>query len=639
MPDSVSTQVENQRLFAEAYAGAANTALASLLGINTPFTPTLGPPGEVNVVPPTGTLLDPLDYTGRAFQKQPAPNMGALLDVAFPLLPDFPVDRTGAQPTLTLPDKPSQIGKLQAAVPTLDAIPDIDNLDVSALLSGVSPPTISPSTLPAKPTVVLPEYTLTRPGAAPSAPTDLAGQLQSAYLYAQSIMPSSVSNQADSLFRRWFPNHAAGLAALETRLAAYMRGEFEFDDQIADAITELARDQIDAEYVREYREAAEDGAKRGWGVPDAVVLARQAAAGSKRADANARSAMDLRKVRFDYQQKMLEMTIRESKDLRVSAMSVYVNLFQSFAVINGQCIDYSKAILQSIVELFNAQVRAYEATLEGYKAEAAVYEARVKAALALLDVYRAELEAEKLKVDVDLAKVRIYEARLRAVEVYAAVYKTKADVVGIRAGLQRLKFDVYESQIKGYVALVGAKEAEYRGYAAEIAGETALQQAWAESVRARVAELEGFKTHVAALMEELKGRLAYNENIVRQFEANARVYDSLTNAERAAVEADIEIFKAQNAAISEANRALAQQAEMKLKEWEVGKQVVLKRADQSIERARAEALVKIENLRLQIEVASRMGENLSRIAQSALAGLNAVRQVSDNTTRTGASVP
>lgn len=595
-----------------------------MIGVNTAFTPTLGPPGEVNVVPPDVTLIDIPTYSGRDFVVPNVPTQNALTSINIPPLPTFPVDHTGSQPDFQSPDTPAGIPLFAGSVPTLDDIGDIDDLNVASLLSGIAAPVPATISLPTAPTVVLPAFTATRPGDAPDAPTDLPAQLQSAYIYARSIMPVTASGNADALFTRWFPNHSVGLAALESRLLSYLNGNFDFDDEIADAITELARNQVNAEYIRNEQDAANGPGKRGFTYPDAVFLAQITGGASKRADANARSAMDLRKVRFDYQQKMLELAITQSKELRLGAMQIYVNVFQTFAVLNGQCIDYAKTVLQAAVEVFNAEVKSYEATLEGYKAEAEVYKARVTAALAVLEVYKAQIEAEKLKVDVNEQLVRVYEARLKAVQIYADVWKTKADVIAVKANLQRLKFDAYTARIQGYAAQVNAKEAEYRGYAAQIGGQVALQNAWAERVKARTAEIEGYKAHVEALAEQTKVLLAYNESVTRQFESAVRAFQAESEAERSVIETDISSYRALTEGISKQNESIGRVADLKLKEWETGKQVSLKRADQSIERARAEAMVKIENLKVQVEIASQIGHNLSAMAQAALAGINSV---------------
>lgn len=629
---TIETQIENQRLFAVAYASEANAALYTLLGINDSFTPTVNPPPEVNVVPTDVTLEAIPTYTPQEFNRPTVPTAGSLVEVNIPSLPDFPVDNVGEQPTFNSPDIPAPLAEFSGTIPTLADLPELEELDVASLLSGVVAPVPTAITIRGRPSVTIPEISVAHPGDAPTAPTDLAAQLQGAYAYAASIMPTTVTAQADELFARWFPRHQAGLLALETRLAAILAGDFDFDDSIADAITELARDQINAEYIRNAQDAADGPGKRGYTYPDMVYLAQDIANGSKRADANARGAMDLRKLRFDYQQAMLTMAIAQSNDLRLGAMQIYVNLFQGFALINGQCLDYGKAILGAVVEVFNGQVKAYEASLEGIKAEAAVAEIRLKAALAVLDVYRAELEAEKLKVSIDEQRVRLYEARLKTVEVFANVWKTKAEVITVRANIERLKFEIFDSEVKGFAALAGAKEAEYRGMAAQIAGEVALQDAWSSRVKARTVELEGYKAHVEALNERLRGLLGYNDGVTRQYESAIRAYAAENDAEKSIIETDISGYRAMTEGITKTNEARGQIADLKLKEWEVGKQIALKRGDQTIERAKMELSGHVENLKLQVEVARAMGANLQGIATAALNGINSV--LSKSTTAT-----
>lgn len=632
MADTIDTQIENMRNFALSYAANANDALFQLLNVNTSFSPTLGPPGEVDVVPVDITLQPIPDPSPVAFQRTDAPTAGALLEVVMPPLPGFPVDKTGDQPDLMLPDQPAPLAPYAGKIPTIADVGDIEDLDASSLISGIVAPVPHDITLGTAPTIALPDTQISRPGLAPPAPTDLPQQFQGAYAYAASIMPATVTAQSDALFARWFPQQSARTATLEMRLAAWMRGEFEFDDEIADAATVLARDQIDAEYTRSTQDAVEGPGKRGYRFPDAVYRAATTSLIDKRGDAVGRSAMDLRKVRFDYQQKMLELAVREAKDLTISALTIYVNVFQQYAVINGQCLDYGRAVLQALVDLYQAQVEGYKASLEGIQAEVAVAEIRLKIALSALDAYKVELEAERLKVEVDQQRVQLYEARLRAVGVIVEVWKTRADVLRTRADIERLKLEAAKIGIEAYAALASAKEAEYRAQAAALAGQTAIQQAYTERVRARQVELEGFKTQVDAINARLNGLLAYNESVTRQYAVAVQAWEGTNAVERTVVETDLAQYRSKAEAVSRTNEQTARIADFKLKQWQVGKELVLKRADQSIERAKAEMMGHIENLKLQIQVAVQMGANLQGIATAALNGINAVISKSQQVT-------
>lgn len=204
MATSVDTLIENQQLIAQELAVDAASAAVALLSINTAFTPNFGPPGEIIVVPPGLDLLDVPSHVTREFHAPAVPTSGSLTSVPIPVLPDFPADNTPAQPAFTIPGKPTPLPAFVATVPAFVEPADIANLDIQGLLAAVPSVTLTAITLPDKPTLSLPEFSATKPGAAPTAPTDLAGTMASTYQTALNIMGNTNVAQADSWFRRWF---------------------------------------------------------------------------------------------------------------------------------------------------------------------------------------------------------------------------------------------------------------------------------------------------------------------------------------------------------------------------------------------------------------------------------------------------
>lgn len=621
---TIETLISNQQLIAQQLATFSTSALGGLLGVNSEFSPTLGPPGEVMVVPPELNLDDIPPFSGREITLPTLPTQGFLTDVPIPTLPTFPEDNTPDQPDFTLPAKPAELAAFNGTIPTLEAIPDIADLDVNSMLAAIVLPSLTPIVIEDAPTITLPEFSATKPDGPPTAPTNLQGTLATAYGTALNIMGNTSVAHADAWFARWFPNHATGLTALESRLGTYLAGGTGVDTAVATAIHEIARSKLIPEYIRVSRVARLDAGKRGFDLPDDVVQLADQNARTAMADANANTSNELRKLLFELEQKNLQFAVDQSRQWRTSSIAAYQGMFGSFVMLNGQAIDYAKSVVQAIVDTFNASINGFRAAIEGYKAEAEIYAEKIKVELAKLEVYKSQLEAEKAKAQVNEQLVRTFEARIRSVEAAANVYAKRVEALIAKAGLQKLKFEVFDAQTRAFVAIANAKEGEWRGYVADINGQTALQQSWAETVKARAVELEGYRAHVMALAEQTKVLLAYNESVTRQFEAAIRAYSVQAETEIAIVGSDIESYKAEIAGLAASNQGKGEVARLQLEEWKTGRELVLKKSDQEIVRAKAEAEVKIANLKLQIEVAAKIAEQLSRMAQAALSGINGV---------------
>jgi hypothetical protein len=628
---NIPLEIENQRLLAESLAGSAEVALQALVGQTSNYDPKfLQDQNSVAVVPPDTALLDIPPFTPRNTVLPPQPVSGALTQVTVPPLPDLPPDRTGTQPGFTIPPVPAQMASFSGGpAPAINDVGTVANIDIDALLAAIPALELLPITIGATPTITLPEFTATKPGAPPTAPTGLDEDFREAYGQALNVANNTITAASDTWFARYFPNHASQVAKLEARLDTYLAGGSAVDVNTASAIYEIERGKTDAEYRRVERSALLDAGKRGFVLPDGVAFAAQVNARTAAADANAGKAADIRKMLFDLEQKNLQFAVTESRTWRSVAVQTYQGMFTVFVTINGQSIEYAKDIVQAIIEVYNAQVMAYKTLLEGYQIEATVYGERLKAALAPLEVYKAQVQAEMAKARVNMYLTRAYETRIKVIETRVQVYRAQIEALVAKAGLERLKVELFDAKVRAFAAEVSAKEAEYRGFTAQVEGQRTLQEAWAEQVKARAVQLEAYRSQVTAITEQTRVLLSYNESITRQFEANTRAYEAAVRAEQVIIQSDVEQYRAQVEGIAQENNATAKVAELDLKKWEVGKELVLKQSELNLNRAKLEAEVKIENLKVQYQVANAIAEHSSRIAQAALSGISTLLAQTD----------
>ena len=124
---------------------------------------------------------------------------------------------------------------------------------------------------------------------------------------------------------------------------------------------------------------------------------------------------------------------------RTSLFSAALGYHSNLVTINGQALESARAIVGNVVEVYNLSVKAFEARLGAYRAEAAIYDVRLKAAMSYIELYKAEIDALQAMVQVDQAKVAVYRGRIDALESLASVYKSRVEVVVQQAGLERLK--------------------------------------------------------------------------------------------------------------------------------------------------------------------------------------------------------
>jgi len=450
----------------------------------------------------------------------------------------------------------------------LPAAPSIDTTFVSPQIPGV-------------PSFTLPDLPVFSAITFPDPPSDIIADLDAIAPVDNLIVPSNAFSYYESRYvsalldvaRAWLSdeitNGGTGLTA-ESQADIYAM-ETERDLQaIADA--------MDRE--------ANIWAQSNWSLPDGILEA------------------SLFALNLDYMQRRMD----KSRDIRVEAEKLAIQQLQ-FAVsqaqiVEGMLINYENQISQRAFEtakatmdyalaVYDAALKKYQVDLETYKAKAAVFEVKIRAAIANAELYKARLEAIKVMVEVNQQQVEIYKAQLQGIGLLIDIYKTEMEASKLLAEIEALKLQAAKLQVDIYVAEVGAKTAEYNMYEAAIKGELGRAQVYAVQVDAFKTRVEEAKIQADLVIEtaRIKNEVAktlvsiYSEEIAAykaQIEATAVQIDGLVKeytAETGVYEADARVkigmgelgVKVFEARITQAKA----QADIALKDLEVKLQILL----------------------------------------------------------------
>jgi hypothetical protein len=216
------------------------------------------------------------------------------------------------------------------------------------------------------------------------------------------------------------------------------------------AIFDRARGREDALTLQATQEAADELATRGLRQPGGLfsrtmerirAQARQRTSGASSDLAIAIAKENVEAVRFAIAQ----------------AISLEVALIQANIAENGQQLEAAKAGQQVLIDLFNARVALHNAQWEGYKADAAVFESRIRAIQAEADIYKAQIDAQKAVGDVNESLVRAYGERMRALSVLSEFYRNNIDAARAKGELNtqkleqvRLRLQTWETDLSGW---------------------------------------------------------------------------------------------------------------------------------------------------------------------------------------------
>ena len=452
--------------------------------------------------------------------KPVAPVLDQLPDVAeftIPVLSFSPPSwNTPEKPVIDLISVPGDAPEL--SMPALPAYPEITLPD---------PPTIDTITLPSPPEATLPEF--------------------NEELLAEDFTLDGVSfNWQESPY-----NSEVWDTLLDKVVDGIRNGGTGLDADVEQEIWDRAQRRQQSENEKLFRETEEYFASRGWEIPPGAMAGRLAEVSQEIAknntDLNGKIAIE----QAELAQKNTQFVIEKGINLE----TILRDFFNNSA---ARALDAAKTIVGSAIDIYNARVAGYNLKIERYKAMAAVFEARIRAALEAVEIFKAQIEGARVTAAVQQNLIDIYGKQIGAIETRVRLYAAQMDGVKVAAEIENLKLESFRLTTQAYVSRLEGEKVKFDIYGKEVDAETAKAQVFAEQVRAYVAEVEAAKarnelqmnqlTAVATkntqLIEQYKGELTgYTaeidaaakkvDGVVRGFEAEARAYSAETDAESA----------------------------------------------------------------------------------------------------------
>jgi len=623
---TVATLIEDARNYTSSTLDAADSAMNEAIdrvrsiGYVVPnFYPAVlpeTPSTELDLVAPS---LEPIELT-LPTEPDAAPVFQDISDIDVGVAPTLSV----TAPTVTLPTAPSQVAEFVASLPAINT--DLVFPEAPAELTAInfSAPTLVDRTEPTAPTITLPGFEGVMPMDTSTEPTDLAGQMKSAFLDMSPQMISIMEDQLDQMLVKINPQYHTQMAAIETQLTRYLEGGTGFTPAVENAIYERARDKNNAEARRAADGAFKDAADRGFTIPPGAALAAVRQARQAAADNNARAATEIVIKQAEIEQANLQFAVTTSAALRSTALNAAISYHGNLVNLNGQALEYAKTVLNAVVETYNIAVKAYGLKLEAYRAEGALYETRLKASMASIELYQAEIKSLEAMTAVDRSKVDIYRARIDSLNALATTYRSQIEVVLGQATLEKTKLDLFQAQVQAYEATVRGKSAEWQGYMAALEGETSKVKLFGAQVDAYKGQVDGYRAVVDAQSERVRAEAATNQARAANHNAVLAGYTAVVNARGEAARTKIE---------NQRQQILAFQAE-------IGAQTSIAQIRAGYYKATADAAISNADLQLRAQlgvadstrafgaIMAQMGTSLANIyastSQASLSGMNSL---------------
>jgi hypothetical protein len=416
-----------------------------------------------------GYQIDIMGYLGVAPQIDFTVPADITVDYGTFLRPTAPTEPTVPTVNVTLPDAPALVAVTVAAASEaapvepagLDTIayakPSAPNRavparpsDTDVVLDAVVVPDAPTYTMPADPTLLdlnfpeVPDLTI---------PT------------FDGVRPDMVLDLPQQTFAWQFAEYDQTLiATIQSQLSSMTLNGLALPPAVEQAIFDRQRGREDIASLKAVQEATDDLAARGIRQP--AGLAARALERIRAVNRQTTSAAN-RELSIS----IAGMNVEAVKFAIAQAISLEVALVQNNLQKNDLALRAAQAQQAVVIDLFNARVTLHNAQWEGYKADAQVFESRIRGIQAEADVYKAQIDAQKVIGDVNESLVRAYGERMRAIGVLAEFYRTSVDAARAKGELNTQKLEQARLRIQTWSTDIEAWGKEWDGYRTSVEAE------------------------------------------------------------------------------------------------------------------------------------------------------------------------
>lgn len=490
-----------------------------------------------------GNLTNAPTFTAQYYAPTNNASLNALETLYIPTLPSF-----GSAPTpldtaaLFLQPVPVyDINPFDGTAPPIDTnipIPD------SPTIVMPDAPIISTLVIPESPDITIPDFVPVDTNATdPGVLGDVVAKAEQVYKDSLPEMRSFLDSVVNSWMATYAPEYDVAMDKLEAKIAAGIDGGTAMSDTIEQQIYDRAKDRVEAERERAEQDLLEGMSKRGYTIPPSAVSAGlnqiQQATSKNLAATAAETTIARAKLEHEHCQFIMNL----SSTLHQGLLNTAVQYAQQLVQINGQALQYSKQIAETMISEYNLRLERYIAELQLAGIQTQIYEAQLKAAMADLTIFESEIRAAELQKNIEKIDVDVYQALIKAESVKIDTYIAELQGVTIQSNLEKLKLDIYGEQIKAYTAEINGKKAEFDVYTAAIGGDEAKVRAYASQVNAYTQEVNAAKTQADVEISHSKAITEYNKNIIDEYRAELAGYGAELDAAKTTFGAEAEAFR------------------------------------------------------------------------------------------------
>lgn len=580
------------------------------------------------------TLATEIDLTAPPeFENSINSLLALIADADIDIPDDFPPDFDPGDPNFDSPDKLGSIAKRGTSGNKLDAVDFGNQFGTFSVYPNKPAPDDTPGvTFPDDaPTVIVPEL---KDAPDVTDPLDVLLSAGRTYLIPNvELLPIDVKFPDDprlsapttldyheDKYSPVFINEAL------TQARSVLGGRTIIPDWVWNGIWSRAAGNLHRQERAAVRQARHDHAARGWMLPGVTLLAREADARQKAADA----ISELTRENATQQVQMIREDLWRALETGLACEKLLFELDNAF---HERALKAAVEMVNSTTAIYNAVAQVHNALVQAALGKAQTLKMAMEVRLMAYEKTKLELQVGALETEQDKRKVELFEAEWKGEETKVRAYAAWADAVKSYVEAQKANVEAFGLEVQAKREMVNAWATEWQVYGQhklepariQISAQQAENGLFAQSLAHWQTAIQQKKTKFDADLELRKYELSYDSLDVERYKAESANFDMLNRASVAYTQVMAQVYQAISQATLGKMGVDIEEVKAKIAGAAQGADAAAKAGQIAVEQFKAQAGLAVQHISAQASVLAQLGSaaySAANISLGASSGYN-----------------
>jgi hypothetical protein len=462
---------------------------------------------------------------------QTKPDKPAGIDYAAPTEPgDAPAIATPAIETVNIPS-------LDATAPLVNIplAPELDTLaaPTAPVLRTVVPPDSPVVILPDAPVITAVQFpdeaVVELPTFTQSFPLEPDLLItQTTFDYSEDIVATPILDQVEAKTSDDLTNGGYGI---------------EPDDE--QALYDRVRDRETQASISEQESELRTSASRGFALPPGVAQQRLDSARQAARERISEANREISTNRAELFRKTRESSL--TRGVAIEAERLQYHGFRMERALNG-----ARFAAEFSINVFDAQVRRYNAQLVAYQAFISGYAAQIQSELAKVEIFKIEVEAAVAQQRAKQIEVELYTALVNSQTVRVQLFETQVRAAALEMEIERTKMESFRTEVQAFAELIKGQALELAKFDAQIKAETTKVSVFATQVAAFKSQVDAAQVETAVRNRDVELSIETSRLELQGYQEEIRRYVALVSGESARVAGLVSEYTADTSVYSSA---------------------------------------------------------------------------------------